>query len=49
MVDRLIQGILVSFGKTLGNGVSRTLEIRGIIGSWSNSTGYSLSSGDVLR
>ena len=39
MVDRLIQVILVGFGKTLGNGVSRILEVRVIVGNWSNGTG----------
>ena len=35
MVDHLIQGILVSFGKPLGSGVSRILEVRVVAGSWS--------------
>ena len=35
MIDHLIQRILVSLGKTLGNGLSRTLEVRFIIGGWS--------------
>ena len=35
MADHLIQGILVGFGKTLGNGVSRILEVWVIVGGWS--------------
>ena len=48
MVDHLVQRILVSFGKALGENVFRILEIRVVIGGWSNSTEWNPSSGDVL-
>ena len=49
MVEHLIQGIPVSFGKTLWNGVSRVLEVRVVVGSWSNGTECSPSSSDFFR
>ena len=48
MVDHLIQGILVSFGKALRNGVSRILEVRAIIGSSSNGAECGPSRGDDI-
>ena len=49
MVDHVIQRVLVSLGKALRNHVSRILDIRVIIGGWSDSEEFSPSSGDVLR
>ena len=49
MVDHLIQRILVSLGKALGDDVPRIVGVRVIVGGWSNSAERYPSGSEVLR